>query len=454
MGERIIAAIATSWGEGGISIVRISGEGSVALADKIFSSHRKLADCPPRHMALGRLVGKNGAPFDEVLAVRFESGSSFTAEESVEIHCHGGIAASRKCLGELLRLGAENAQPGEFTRRAFTNGRIDLSQAESVLGIINARSDEALLASARTLQGKFADEIKSLLDDITGLSAALETGLDFPEEGEGYISQREKSEAIHSLVRKTEELAERCREGMMLREGIKAAILGRPNVGKSSLLNALLKENRAIVTPVPGTTRDRIEERFTVRGIPIKIADTAGIRESSDEVESIGVRQSVETMDSADLRVWVIDATKPLADDEAAVINTLKDPHLLVLNKQDAPQEITLADIRAKFPNSESLSISALYSEGIEELKDRIVDKVSCGVPASGAFGVSSRQLESLNSALALLKDAQRLIESGEPEELQASVMQEARTVLSSLLGLDASEELLDKIFSSFCVGK
>lgn len=455
MPEEIIAALATAWGESGISIVRVSGEGCVALADKIFRSRRPLAEHPPRRMVLGKLCSINNEIYDEVLAVRFKEGSSYTGEESVEIHCHGGKLPAQICIEELCSLGARVAMPGEFTRRAFVNKRIDLSQAEAVLGIIKAKSDEALLASARTLQGGFAEQIKKFLDKLTLLAAQLEVDLDFPEEGEGILPESEFIARIKELADDGQELLSRCRSGFILREGLRVAIIGRPNVGKSSLLNILLREERAIVTPVPGTTRDRIEETFVHKGIPIRIIDTAGIRETSDEVESIGVSQSIRLMKEADLCIWVVDSAEILSEEDLRLgcqASALK--HIIVLNKSDLDQKTTAAELKNRFSESCILPISALKSEGIEELKDMILEYTSGGIVTSEAYGVTNRQIGCLSSALSSIHEAENAIKSKIGDDVAISCISDARSQLSSLLGLDTTEDLLDVIFSSFCVGK
>lgn len=453
--EDIITALATAWGESGISVVRLSGEGSVEIADKIFKGKKKLAEQPARLLNLGRLYTSSGDHFDEVLAVRFAKGASYTAEESVEIHCHGGLLPAQKCIEELCSLGARLAQPGEFTRRAFVNGRIDLPQAEAVLGVISAESDEALYASSRTLQGAFAEKIRSFLHKITGLAAFLEVDLDFPEEDEGYITKADSLKKLESLISDGETLLADCRSGLILKKGIRTAIIGRPNVGKSSLLNALLKEERAIVTSVPGTTRDRIEETFTHKGIPIRIIDTAGIRETKDEVESIGVNQSLKSITEADLCVWVIDAGDKLTEEEITLgkrVSSMK--HLVVLNKSDIPQKISLDQLKKSFPSSRVASVSALKSDGIEGLKDIMVDEITGGKKITGGYGVTSRQIECLSAALTSLKETQEIISEDLGDDLSIICLSEARSHLARLLGIDATENLLDIVFSQFCIGK
>lgn len=451
----IIVALATAWGEGGISVIRISGEGSTDLAGQLFQGKSSLAEYPPRYMALGRLLDKDDLSFDEVLAVRFEKGASYSGEESVELHCHGGVLPAQRCIEELCALGAVIAQPGEFTKRAFINGRIDLSQAEAVLGLIRSKSDEALRASARTLQGGFTAEIKALLAELTTLAARLEVDLDFPEEGQGLIHADESAKSLSLLIEKAEDILCRSRSGMLLREGIKVAIIGRPNVGKSSLLNALLREARAIVTPVPGTTRDRIEEVFVHKGVPIRIIDTAGIRQTVDEVESIGVARSIESMLEADLRVWVIDAAAPLMQDELELAESiLCKSHIIALNKDDLPKATTEEDLMKKYPDSRIVSISALKAEGTDALKDLIISEMGGGANFPDSYGVTTRQIECLKNALTAQKEALSLTLSRGGDDLILSCVSEARWHLSALLGLDSSEELLDTIFGNFCVGK
>lgn len=451
MRDDIIAALATAWGEGGIAIVRVSGEGSAKVVGKIFRSRGSFSEQPPRMMALGALVRRDGLQFDEALAVRFEAGHSYTGEESAELHCHGGAMAAQRCLEELFALGARMAEPGEFTRRAFLNGRIDLSQAEAVLGIIRARSDEALAASARTLHGEFTKKAESLSSEMTALAAALETDLDFPEEGEGFISSNEKEARLSELSRRCRELLDECRGGQLLREGVRCAITGAPNVGKSSLLNALLKRERAIVTPIPGTTRDSIEETFIYRGLPIRIIDTAGIRETEDEVEAIGVRRSLSSIEEADVTLWVVDSSEP---PQSIALPPKAERLIVVLNKGDLPAQTTEAEIRSIIGPAAVAAVSAATGEGLEGLMEAVMAAVVGGAPLSSSYSVTARQTEALSIAWEAVKAALEAQTGGTGADVTISALAEARQALASLLGQDASEELVDKIFSSFCVGK
>ncbi len=446
----IITALATAYGESGIAIVRLSGEGSAALAEQLLRGRKKLSEYPPRTMRLFTLC-ENGEAFDEALAVRFEKGSSYTGEESVELQCHGGLLPAHKCMEALCKNGARIAQPGEFTKRAFLNGRLDLSQAEAVLGIIKAKSSEALAASERTLQGKFTGEIRQFLEKLTTLAAQLEVDMDFPEDDTGLQSQEEFAAQINNVLAQGEKIASRCRAGMLLREGIRVAIVGKPNVGKSSLLNALLKEERAIVTEIPGTTRDKIEEQFIHNGITIRITDTAGIRNTDDKIEAIGIQTAIKAMNESDLAVWLIDSNDSFTEEDKKIGATLHDrKHITVFSKCDLPQNVS----EKLFNDEEIIKISAAKNIGIEELKDKIISLVSDGAILSGSYGVSSRQLECISLALDALHSAQNAIMAGLGEDVTANSVEEARHQIAALLGLDPAEKLLDKVFSDFCVGK
>lgn len=446
----IIVAISTAYGESGIAIVRLSGEGSVTLAQKLLKASRELAKVSPRTMQLFTLYNDT-APFDEALIVRFEKGSSYTGEESVEIQCHGGILPAQLCIETLCKFGARLAEPGEFTKRAFLNGRLDLTQAESVLGIIRAKSAEALSASERTLQGKFTRKIRQFFEQLTTLAARLEVNIDFPEDDTGLFSNNEFQNEIEVTLAKANELTARCKAGLLLREGLRVAIAGKPNVGKSSLLNALLKEKRAIVTELPGTTRDKIEEQFIHKGITVRITDTAGIRQTSDTIEALGIETALQTVAEADLTLWMLDASSALTEEDSLIGQKLQDrPYIVLLNKSDLPQQID----ETAFANEKVLHISAADGTGIEQLKDIILDSVSHGTILAGSYSVSARQMECLNCAIASLQTALNAVKTKLGEDIIASGVAEARNQISALLGLDPTEKLLDTVFSDFCVGK
>ena len=451
--EDIITAAATAWGYGGISIVRLSGRGCTAALDALYLSKggKKLSELPARYMSLGTLRTPDGETFDEVLAVRFEPGKSYTGEEAAEIHCHGGLAAAGRCIAELCARGARIAAPGEFTRRAFVNGRIDLTQAEAVAGIIKARSDEALAASARTLQGELTGEIKKLMAGFTELAAALEVDLDFPEDGEGFISDEECASRLRALSEESEKLCSRCRCGILLRDGLRAAIIGTPNVGKSSLLNALLERDRAIVAATPGTTRDSIEETFICGGLPVRIIDTAGIRDTDDEIEAIGVSRSLRSIKEADIVLRVIDGAEKT---ETYAMPQIEKPQIIVLNKSDLPCRTSAEEAEALFPGSPVIRVSAKDGSGIDELKELILKTAASGFDVSHGYSVSARQLECVTHAKEAADAALGALLTGAGDDAVLSCISEGTSQLAAMLGTDAGEELLDKIFGEFCVGK
>lgn len=456
----IIAAVSTAPGEGGISVIRLSGEGSVGLTDQFFRAKRTLAESSARHLTLGSIVMQNecGAEsVDQVLAVRFEAGASYTGEESAEIHCHGGFAASARCMELLLSAGARLALPGEFTKRAFLSGRIDLTQAEAVLSVVRASSDAALLAAGRSLQGELSARLRKLLTALTELRAEFEVRMDYPEDTDepnmSGLSQR------LSEVRKTaQETAERCRIGMTLKDGLRVAIVGRPNVGKSSLLNAITGESRAIVTDRPGTTRDTIEAATLHKGLLMRFTDTAGIRESSDEIERLGVARSVEAISGADICLVVLDSTLPLSDEERDIISGISEKQgkllLIALNKRDLSNKAPLnlsKELSAAVAITET---SALTGDGISELKDALFESALGGSPLDGSYAATARITEALLSAVRCMDEALHALEEEELPDAAGSLLAEAAMYLASPLGADASEELIDTVFSSFCVGK
>ncbi|MEA4881376.1 MAG: tRNA uridine-5-carboxymethylaminomethyl(34) synthesis GTPase MnmE [Synergistaceae bacterium] len=457
----IIAAIGTAWGEAGIAIVRISGEGSRELAGKFLSLAVPLEDTPPRFLRNGSLLDDKGDPIDQVLAVWFAPPKSYTGEELVEIHTHGGTLVARKCLDLLLCGGARLAEPGEFTRRAFLSGRIDLTQAEAVLGVIRSRSDEALRAAVRTLRGELAEFARDIYNEILALSGSLEAALDFPEEDLPSGEEDELVLTIQAVEQTLRDLLDRCATGLLLREGIRVAIVGRPNVGKSSLLNALLKESRAIVTAIPGTTRDLIEEVITCRGVPLRLIDTAGMGPPSDEAEAMGISLAEGVFQDADVRIWVVDGSVPLHPDDLKLAERLPGrEHVVAVNKSDLPPgaaeggRTTAEFVADLLPGSTVLSISAKENRGIEMLKDDILAAIAGGGTLEAGLNASARQVEEIRSAAGFLKDAAETLSAGMGQDVAASSLGEARRAMERLLGIEKDDTLLDYIFSQFCLGK
>jgi tRNA modification GTPase len=406
-------------------------------------------------MRLASLLDDTGCAIDQVLVARFAAPKSYTGEDVVEIHTHGGTLVARLCLEGLLRRGARMAEPGEFTKRAFLNGRIDISQAEGVLGIIRARSAEALRAAARTLSGELSAFASEIREELLALQGTLEAGLDFPEEGVPYLSDEDLPGALATLKLSLEDLQDRCSTGLLLREGIRVALTGRPNVGKSSLLNALLKQARAIVTALPGTTRDVIEESVTWRGVPVRLVDTAGLRVPFDDIEADGITRTNAELRKADIRLWILDGSAPLENEDRAYIEELdgKD-HVVVLNKADLPRVTAEEDIHAVSPASPVLSLSAKTGEGLDRLKERILSLASgSGVPDAG-LNVTARQLAEVREALASITEAEAASIERTGQDVVATLLATARESLDRLLGISCDDALLDNVFSRFCVGK
>ena len=451
MREDTIVAVSTAWGEAGIAILRLSGPDAVSLADGLFRASRTLPGSPARFMSYGHVVDGAGEFIDEVLAVRFEAPRSYTGEEMAEIHCHGGSVSARRTLERLTGLGARLAEPGEFTRRAFLNGRIDLAQAESVIGIIRARSDRALSSAARSLRGDLSDSVRNLRERLLLLCAGLEASFDFPEEDIPSPGKSQVLPQLEELRREAEALFRRCRDGQVLREGIRVALVGRPNVGKSSLLNALLQESRAIVTAIPGTTRDVIEAVLTHDGVPIRLVDTAGIRNPADLLEEAGIAQTLAAVREADLKLWVLDGSRPLDPEDILVEERLAGERFLVLvNKADLPQELDRGFFQTQHPCVRVLDVSAKTGKGIEQLKEEIVLSASGEGVMEEACSSSARQVEELRLAAGMIVEA----ETAQSLDLAASCLRDSRLALERFLGMSADADLLDTIFSQFCLGK
>lgn len=451
----IIAAPATAPGEGAVSIVRLSGSGSAALVDEFFEGRRPLLSEPPRKMVLGAIRG-----VDTVLAVRFERGASYTGEESAEVHCHGGSAAAAACMELFLSAGARVAEPGEFTRRAYTSGRLDLAQAEAVLGVIRASSEEALAASRRTMQGELSSRLRDIFGAITDIAAEIEASLDWPDEVDEPTD--DLARRLSDMTATIEALRERCRVGSVLRAGATIAAAGPPNAGKSSLMNALLGRERSIVSSTPGTTRDTVEAELSHGGFTFRLVDTAGLRDTTDEVERAGVERSTRAAAEADVCLFVVDVS-----DEAAALPSLEKffssiPHdarakkifFLARNKCDLPRgpRAIPSDVEARF--DASIEVSALTGDGIGAMRDELARAVSRGVPASECFAATMRIVDALTGAADCTARAREALSVMRDAGAAGSLLVSAARYAAAPLGIDASEELLDTIFSNFCVGK
>ncbi len=456
-----IAAISTPLGEGGIGIVRVSGPDAAKIAGKIFKagSQKNFLE-EKRKLIYGHIVGQKGMDLDEVLLCYMPGPNTYTREDVVEINCHGGIIPLRGVLEEVLARGARLAQPGEFSKRAFLNGRLDLAQAESVIDIIRSKTNSSLDLAVSQLKGKLSRKINGIQDKLLDLLARVEANIDFPEEDLETATGQAIVQAGEEIMAELGEMIRGAATGRIYREGISTVIIGRTNVGKSSLLNALLRENRAIVTDIPGTTRDLIEEVINIRGIPLKIIDTAGLRETSDLVEKIGVEKTRETVDRAELALVVLDAVRGLNEEDCAILELIRGKKALILiNKIDAPAEnikIREGDILELDRERPVLMISATKGIGLEQLEDKIFEMVMEGrVTGSDTVLVANiRHKEVLERSSRHLSEAITGIRQAMPVDIVAIDLRGAWEALGEITGSTATEDLLDRIFEDFCIGK
>ena len=453
-----IAAIATAPGEGGIGIIRISGEKSLQVAQSIFKSKsgKMIKDYNARTLIYGTVVD-NEKVIDEVLVAYMKGPNSYTAEDVIEINCHGGFISVKKILELILSKGVRLAEAGEFTKRAFLNGRIDLSQAEAIIDVIKSKTDMAHEVAQSQLEGSLAKKIKDLRMNVTEVLAHLEVSIDFAEEDVEEITYQTLEEKALELRNEIKKLYDTAESGKILRDGLKTVIVGKPNVGKSSLLNSILGENRAIVTDIAGTTRDVIEEFVNIKGIPLKIVDTAGIRETEDVVEKIGVEKSRESFSTADLVIMVLDAPRKLSEEDMEILESLKNKKTIVLlNKMDLEPQIELEKIE-EFVNSEDIiKISALKHQGIEELQDKIEAMVYHGSVknSSNLMITNSRHKDALFKAYESINDAISAIEQRMPYDFIEVDFKNIWDYLGYINGDTVREDLLDTIFANFCIGK
>ena len=453
-----IAAIATAPGEGGIGIIRISGEKSLQVAEQIFRSMsgKSIEEYKTRTLIYGNIVDDEKV-IDEVLVAYMKGPNSYTAEDVIEINCHGGFISVKKILELILSKDVRLAEQGEFTKRAFLNGRIDLSQAEAIIDVIKAKTDKAHEVAQSQLEGSLSNKIKELRMKVTEVLAHLEVAIDFSEEDVEEITYQTLEEKANELRFEIKKLYDTAESGKILRDGLKTVIVGKPNVGKSSLLNSILGENRAIVTDIPGTTRDVIEEFVNIKGIPLKIVDTAGIRETEDVVEKIGVEKSKESFNSADLVIMVLDASRKLSDEDLDILKNLENRKTIVLlNKTDLEQQIEEEIIREYVDADNIIKISALKHEGIEEIHDKIELMVYKGSVknTSNLVITNSRHKDALLRAYDSINDAISAIEQNLPYDFIEVDFKNIWDSLGYINGDTVKEDLLDTIFSNFCIGK
>ncbi len=458
MNEDTIAAIATALGEGSIAVVRVSGPEAIETVAKLFKSKQDLREVDSHTVQYGWIVDpQSGRRIDEVLVTVMKGPRSFTAENVVEISTHGGIVAVKTVLELVLRHGVRLAEPGEFTKRAFLNGRIDLAQAEAVIDLIRSKSDRAFQVARRQAEGSVSKKIVPLRQQLIELIAHVEVNIDYPEHDVEDVTAELIRSNCRSVLAEVNELLQRSNEGKILREGIVTAIVGRPNAGKSSLLNALARENKAIVTDIPGTTRDIVEETVALSGIPLRLLDTAGIRETEDLVEQIGVERSHGALNDADLILLVLNQHEELHEDERKLLQQLKDRStIVVVNKIDLPAKLDAGEIERDYSSERIVYLSAKEGQGIERLERAVTGMFFSGAVESGdiTYVSNARHIALLHRTRQSLEDAIQATYEGVPIDLIQIDISASWESLGQILGDAAGDSLLDQIFSQFCLGK
>lgn len=457
--EETIAAISTPFGESGIGIVRLSGPLSEPIAKRVFNPRKDQPNFISHHFHYGEIIDpQSGHPIDEVLIVLMKSPKTYTREDIVEIHCHGGYLILQKILELVLKQGARMAQPGEFTKRAFLNGRIDLTQAEAVIDLIRAKTMASLEIANQQLNGILYREMISLKEKLVEWLALIEAHIDFPEEEIEPISLSKMKQDLVEMIQKFEEWISSYEEGRIFREGISCAIIGKTNVGKSSLLNVLLKEERAIVTPIPGTTRDVIEEVLNIYGIPVRLIDTAGLRKTVDSIEQEGVRRAMQRAIESDLILLILDGSRELDTDDIEIFKETREKRrVVIVNKNDLPLKISPGDLERRFQESQVVLISALKNEGIEELKQAIYTSLihrEVRATPEHLIVANIRHKNTLSQAKENLSNAVRGLEQGTSLEIIAFEIRSGLDVLGEMVGETTTEDVLNRIFEQFCIGK
>ncbi len=453
-----IAAISSAAGNSGIGIIRVSGDEAIEVVDKIFrpaNKNKKLANVESHTVHYGHIMDGDKT-LDQVLVIVMKNPHSYTGEDTVEIDCHGGMLILKKVLDLVLKNGARTAEPGEFTKRAFLNGRIDLSQAEAVMDLINSKNDFALNSSIEQLKGGVSDAIKNIRKDIIYHIAFIESALDDPEHIslDGY--DEEITEMLNENINKISKLVNSFDNGRIMKEGIKTVILGKPNAGKSSLLNLMLGEDRAIVTDIEGTTRDTLEENINFNGLSLKIIDTAGIRDTEDLVERIGVNKAKEIAKEGDLIIYVVDGSRELDDNDREIIKLINDKQAIILvNKSDMDTVINIDELK-KDSNRDVILFSAKNGEGMDQLEEEIRNMFYSGKVTYNdqVYITNARHKEALENALESLKQVKNSVDAGMPEDFYSIDLMDAYTDLGLIIGESVEDDLVNEIFSKFCMGK
>ena len=455
--EDTIAAVATAYGEGGIGIIRISGEKSLDILKSVFQPASGSDGIISRRMTYGKVIDDENRLVDEVLAVYMKGPKTYTAEDVVEINCHGSMVSLRKTLALVLRKGARLAEPGEFTKRAFLNGRMDLSQAEAVIDLIKAKTDRSFDIAVSQLEGELSGRVGAIREKLLDVLVNITVNIDYPDEDIEeltYVELKKNISEINDMIRI---LTSSASAGRMIREGIRVAIVGKPNVGKSSLMNGLLRESRAIVTDMPGTTRDTIEEAISIKNIPVYLTDTAGIRETTDTIEQIGIEKTKEAFNSADFIIFILDGSEELTEEDRLIMEYIGERNALVLiNKNDLGQKIDAHEIRDAMPGVRVIQTSLIKGEGITEIEDTIEELVYGGrISQKESLMVNNvRHIELLNRAADSLRDAYNMADAGEALDFIEVDVKNAYELLGEITGETVSDDIINEVFSRFCLGK
>lgn len=457
-----ITAISTAIGNGGIGIIRMSGKETFPILKKIFRNHKNeeinIEKIKGYTIQYGFIIDpKTGEKIDEVLVSFFKNPKSYTKEDMCEINSHGGMVVEKQILEQCLQNGAMLAEPGEFTKRAFLNGRIDLSQAESIMDLINSKTEKEAKASINQLEGDLSKKIQEIRHDLLDMMADIEASIDYPEYDIEEVTNQKAISILVGTKKKLEDLKDSFRSGKILKEGIRTAIIGRPNAGKSSLLNRILKEERAIVSEIEGTTRDTIEEFVTIKGIPLKIIDTAGIRKTSDAIEEIGVKKALTLAEEAELILAILDNTKELSQEDLEIIQLIKDKNaIILLNKIDIGEAKLENKEELQKCNKKIIKISAKEGNGIEELYQEIEEMFQIKGLETGQETIITniRHKNQIELAIQNIEEAKRAVEQNLPIDIISISIKQTLEELGKITGENVAEDIINEIFSKFCLGK